>query len=350
VTRPGFRDVFLVQPIHAAGIEKLRAAGLAVRQATGSDMVTVAGEIGVADAVVTRNAGLNRAAIDAATRLKLIVIHGVGHDPVDVAHAAEKGVVVCNTPVANTWSVAEHAIALLLALAKQTTAADRAVRAGAFDARYTLPLTELRGRTLGVVGCGRIGRATARIARAGLGMQVCGRSPSAAPEELRRRGIEPCARLDELLERADAVSLHLPLRPDTRGLVGRAELGRMKPGAFLVNTARGALVDHAALVDALASGRLGGAGLDVFPQEPLPPDDPLLGLPNVVVSPHIAGASDRAMEMTALAVAAAILQGARGRLPRHVIAAPPARRGPSERSDAGRLRAQPGARRWRVRP
>jgi phosphoglycerate dehydrogenase-like enzyme len=155
------QDVFLVQPIHAAGIERLRAAGLAVRQATRADMATVAAEIGAADAVVTRNAGLDRVAIDAAPRLTLIVVHGVGHDPVDVPHAAARGIVVCNTPVANAWSVAEHAIALLLALAKQTRAADHAVRAGAFHARYALPLVELRGRTLGVVGCGRIGRATA---------------------------------------------------------------------------------------------------------------------------------------------------------------------------------------------
>ena len=316
------RDVFLVQPIHGAGIARLRAAGLGVRQASRADMATVAAEVGAADAVVTRNAGLSAAAIDAAPRLKVIVVHGVGHDPVDVAYAAGKGIVVCNTPVANAWSVAEHAVALLLALAKETLAADHAVRAGAFDARYTLRLTELRGRTLGVVGCGRIGRATARIARAGLGMRVCGYSPSAEPKRLRRLGIEPCAGLGELLERADAVSLHLPLRPETRGLIGRAELGRMKPGALLVNTARGALVDHAALVEALASGRLGGAGLDVFRQEPVPADDPLLKLPNVVLSPHVAGASDHALEMTALAVAAAILQAARGRRPRHVIAAP----------------------------
>lgn len=320
-----FRDVFLVQPIHAAGVARLRAAGLGVREASRADMATVAAEVGAADAVVTRNAGLNAAAIDAAPRLKLIVVHGVGYDPVDVAHAARRGIVVCNTPVANAWSVAEHAIALLLALAKEALAADRAVRAGAYDARYTLRLTELRGRTLGIVGCGRIGRATARIARAGLGMRVCGHQPSADPERLRRLGIEPCASLDDLLERSDVVSLHLPLRPETRGLIGRTELGRMKPGAFLINTARGALVDHAALVDALASGRLAGAGLDVFGQEPVPPDDPLLRLPTVVLSPHIAGASDRAMERTALAVASAILATARGRRPPHVIAG--ARRG-----------------------
>jgi D-3-phosphoglycerate dehydrogenase / 2-oxoglutarate reductase len=317
------RDVFIVQPIHRAGVERLGVAGLAVRHATRSDMATVAAEIAHADAVVTRNAGLDRTAMDAAPRLKVIVIHGVGQDPVDVAHATAKGILVCNTPVANAWSVAEHAIGLLLALAKQLRSADLAVRAGAFDARYMLHVTELRGRALGIVGCGRIGRATARIARAGLGMKVYGYSPSADPARLRRIGIEPCASLEALLERVDAVSLHLPLRAETRGLIGKAELARLRPGAFLVNTARGALVDHEALVETLTAGRLAGAGLDVFRQEPVPTDDPLLGMPNVILTPHIAGASDRAMELTALAVASAILQVARGRRPRHLIVPPP---------------------------
>ena len=282
------RDVFLVQPIHEAGVARLREAGLAVRAASRADMTTVAAEVGTADAVVTRNAGLSAAAIDAAPHLELIVVHGVGYDPVDVAHAAAKGILVCNTPVANAWSVAEHAIALLLALAKATLAADRAVRAGGFDARYTLRLTELRGRTLGIVGCGRIGRATARIARAGLGMTVCGHSPTADPARLRRVGIQPCATLDELLARSDAVSLHVPLRAETRGLIGRAELGRMKPGAFLVNTARGALVDEDAMVEALRSGQIRHAGLDVYAIEPMPEGHVLTTLENVTLSAHSA--------------------------------------------------------------
>jgi D-3-phosphoglycerate dehydrogenase len=314
------REVFLVQPIHPAGVERLRAAGLAVRQASGPDMAAVAAEVGQADAVVTRNAGLSRAAIDAAPRLRLIVVHGVGHDPVDVAHAAARGILVCHTPVANAWSVAEHAIALLLAVARQTLAADRAVREGAFERRYDLRLTELRGLTLGIVGCGRIGLATARIARAGLGMRVLGYSPSADPARLRRLRVEPCPDLAGLLARSDAVSLHVPLRPDTRGLLGAAELARMRPGAFLVNTARGALVDEGALVDALRAGRLGGAGLDVFVREPVPPDHPLLALPGVVLSPHVAGASEAAMARTAEAVATAVLRVAAGRRPPHPVA------------------------------
>ena len=316
------RDVFLVQPIHNAGVDRLRSAGLRVRQASAEDMATVAAEIGEAEAVVTRNAGLSRMAIDAAPRLLLIVVHGVGHDPVDVPHALARGIVVCNTPVANTISVAEHAIALLLALARQTGPADRAVRDSAFERRYTLRLTELRGLTLGIVGCGQIGLATARIARLGFGMRILGYSPSVAPLRLRQRRIEPCESLGALLERADAVSLHVPLRPDTRGMIGPAELGRMKPCAFLINTARGPLVDQEALVSALRAGRPGGAGLDVFEREPVPPDHPLLELPNVVLSPHVAGASEAAMVRTADAVATAVLRMAAGRLPAHRIGHP----------------------------
>jgi D-3-phosphoglycerate dehydrogenase len=316
------RDVFLVQPIHAVGVERLRQAGLTVRLASVPDMVTVAREVGQAEAVVTRNAGLSAAAMDAAPRLRLVVVHGIGHDPVDLARAAAKGLVVCNTPVANAGSVAEQAVMLLLAAARQATAADRAVREGAFDRRYTLRLTELRGKTLGIVGCGRIGLATARIARAGLGMRVIGYSPSADPARLRRLRVEPAPDLPSLLARADAVSLHVPLRPDTRGLLGRPELALMKPGALLVNTARGAVVDQAALVEALATGRLAAAGLDVFAPEPPPAGDPLLALPNVVLSPHVAGVTEEAMARTAEAVAGAILRVAAGRPAPHRIPLP----------------------------
>ena len=321
------QDVFLVQPIHRAGTDRLQAAGFHVRQATGSDMATVAGEIGGAHAVVTRNAGLSAAAMAAAPRLRLVVVHGVGYDPVDVAHATAHGILVCNTPSENAESVAEHAIGLVMALARQTIAGDRAVRRGTFEAKYRLPIAELRGKTLGIVGCGRTGTLTAAMARRGFRMRVLGYSPSRGAAVLRRLGIEPCRELGRLLEQADVVSLHVPLRPETRGLVGRPELARMKPGAFLVNTARGALVDEEALVAALASRHLGGAGLDVFAEEPLAIDHPLLGLDNVVLSPHVAGSSEEALARTALAVARAVAAMARGRRPTNVINPPDGRVG-----------------------
>ncbi|MGH7322698.1 MAG: NAD(P)-dependent oxidoreductase, partial [Candidatus Rokuibacteriota bacterium] len=231
------RRVFLVQPIHPAGVERLRAAGMIVRQASAPDMATVAAELGDAEAVVTRNAGLSAQAMDRAPALRLIAVHGVGYDPVDVAHATARGVLVCHTPAANVDSVAEHAVGLMLALAKRTLVADRAVREGRFGDRYGRPLTELRGKTLGIVGCGRTGLRTAALARRAFGMRVLGYSPSASRGSLRRRGIEPCRDLGALLARADVVSLHVPMRPATRHLIGRAQLRRLKPGAFLVNTA-----------------------------------------------------------------------------------------------------------------
>jgi D-3-phosphoglycerate dehydrogenase len=312
---PAVRDVFLVQPIHEAGRARLRAAGLAVRQASGPDMATVAREIGRAEAAITRNAGLAAPAMDAAPGLRLVVVHGRGHDRVDLAHAAGRGIVVCNTPARNAWSVAEHAIALLLGLAKQLLAGDRLVRAGRFGDRDALRSAELRGRTLGIVGCGQTGLRTAALARRAFRMRVLGYSPSADRALLTRRGIELCRDLDRLLEAADIVSLHAPLRPETRGLIGARELGLMKPGALLVNTARGGLVDEAALAASLAAGRVGGAALDVFAVEPPPADHPLFALPNVLLSPHVAGSSEAALAATAEAVADAVLRFAAGRLP-----------------------------------
>jgi D-3-phosphoglycerate dehydrogenase len=312
-------EVFLVQPIHAAGVDRLRAAGLAVRRASTADMATVAAEIGTAQVAVTRNAGLSAAAIDAAPALRLIVVHGVGHDRVDLARAAARGIAACNTPADNARSVAEHALALMLALARQLRGADSLVRAGRFEAKYGLRVEDLRGKTLGIVGCGRVGLATAALARAAFRMRVLGYSPSADPAALARRRIEPCPDLGRLLEEADVVSLHGRLRPETRGLIGRAELARMRPGAWLVNTARGALVDEAALLDALASRRIAGAALDVFATEPLPAGHPLLALDNVVLTPHIAGSSEQALAATAGQVARVILGFLRGRTPPHLI-------------------------------
>jgi D-3-phosphoglycerate dehydrogenase len=319
VTRPWrLRQVFLVQPVHPAGVARLRAAGLSVRQATAPDMATVGDEMSDADAAVTRNAGLSAAAMDRALALRVVVVHGVGYDPVDVAHATARGILVCNTPDANTESVAEHALGLMLALARRTVVADRAVREGRYGDRYRLSLTELRGKTLGIIGCGRVGIRTATLARRALGMQVLGYSRSRPGGRLRQLGIQP-ASLDTLLERSDVVSLHLVLTPETHGLIGRRELRRMKAGAFLVNTARGALVDEGALVEALRAGRLGGAGLDVFAGEPLAPGHPLTELDAVVLSPHVAGSTREALERTALAVAEAILRVARGRRPAHLL-------------------------------
>jgi glyoxylate reductase len=221
--------------------------------------------------------------IAAAPRLKAIANYAVGFDNIDVDAATARGIPVGNTPDVLTETTAELALALMLAAARRIVEADRYVREGRWGEWQPDLLLghDLHGSTLGIVGFGRIGRAVARRAE-GSGMTVIHGIP-----------------LEELLERSDFVSLHAPLTPRTRGLIGAAELDRMKPSAILVNTARGPLVDTDALAEALEHGKIAGAGLDVTDPEPLPADHPLLQAPNLVIAPHIGSASHRTREAMA---------------------------------------------------
>jgi D-3-phosphoglycerate dehydrogenase len=237
-------------------------------------------------------------AVLAAGPLRVVVKYGSGLDNVDLAAARRRGVHVASTPGANARSVAELAMALLLALARRLCAHDRAVRAGSW-ARSTG--VELAGRRLGLVGYGTVGRELGAIARA-FGMEVAACDPLVAEADVE---LVP---LDRLLASSDAVSLHLPLTPETAGLIGARELELMRPGAFLVNTARGGLVDEVALADALRSGSLGGAAFDVFSEEP-PIDSPLLELDAFVASPHAGAATVEAVRRMA-AAAVDLLLGA----------------------------------------
>ncbi len=211
----------------------------------------------------------------ACKKLALVSIWGTGTDNIDLEAAGRRGVTVTNTPGVNAFAVAEHTLALLLAVARKIPRIDREMRGGAWPREM---LTQLLGKTLAVFGTGKIGARVADLGRA-FGMDV--RVWSA------RGGT--AAQKDEFLRTADVVALHLRLAPDTRGFLGRRELGLMKKGALLVNTGRGALVDREALLEALGQGRIAGAGLDVFHDEPLKAGDPILGLANVVLSPHNAG-------------------------------------------------------------
>lgn len=312
-------ECFIVQPIHAEGVDRLRVAGIAVRFASAPDTGTVAAEIGNARAVITRDAGMTRAAIDAAPALEIISSHGIGTNKVDVAHAHALGIPVANTPTANARSVAEHAMMMILALARRAAEADAAVRRGDWAFRYSGGMSEIGGKVLGLVGFGTIAQMTAAIARDGFGMRVVFWSPNAPDEVLEAGRAERAATLAELLTVADVVSLHRPMRPDTRHTIDAPALAAMKPGAILVNTARGGLIDDAALADALSKGRIAGAGLDVFEPEPPPADNPLLGLPNVLLAPHIAGATEDALRATALTCADHVLAALAGRTPPHML-------------------------------
>lgn len=309
----------LTQPIHQAGIAVLAAAGLDVKLASSSAMDVVANEIGAACAVITRNAGLDRTAMDAAPRLKVLGNHGSGYDRVDVAHANRIGLPIANTPYANIQSVAEHAISQMFAIAKRTREGDRAMREGRYDYRYTPQFHELAQRTLGIVGFGRIGRRTAEIAKLAFGMRVLVHSPSVPAAEIAAAGMESVADLDALLEQADIVSLHQRLTPATRGQFDRARLAHMKHGAMLVNTARGGLIEAEALIAAVESGHLIGAAMDVFDPEPLPPDHPYIACDGIVLSPHLGGATNEAMERTAVDAARQVVDVLQGRRPEWLV-------------------------------
>ena len=221
--------------------------------------------------------------LSALPELRHIAILGTGTDNVDLQAATRLGVVVSNTPGASTVSVAEQSIALLFAVAHHVALADRAMRGGQWK---HVEGFEIKGKTMGVVGLGAIGQEVATIAK-GLGMKVLAWSLTRDEARARRLGVE-LVEFDDLLKRSDVVSLHLRASSTTNGIIGERELGLMKPSAVLINTGRGTLVDENALVDALASGRLRGAGLDAFVQEPLPADSPLLKMDNVVLTPHMA--------------------------------------------------------------
>jgi phosphoglycerate dehydrogenase-like enzyme len=222
----------------------------------------------------------------ACPNLRLVSIWGTGTDHVDLSAAARHGVAIANTPGVSARSIAEHTLALLFAVARRIPHMDAATRRGAWERGQSV---ELYGKTCGIVGYGAVGREFARLTSAiGMRVVVWTMHPDAYP------GVA-FVDLDELYRTADVVSVHLRLSPDTRGCIGAAEFARMKPGAVLLNTARGAIVDEPALLHALAAGPLSAAGLDVFTQEPLPARHPLTTLPNVVLTPHCAGITPEAL-------------------------------------------------------
>ncbi|WP_454766478.1 hydroxyacid dehydrogenase [Cupriavidus campinensis] len=308
----------ITQPIHPVGAERMRAAGIEVRASTATDEAGRIAEVRDVDAVIVRE-GISAAAIDAAPRLAVISNHGTGTDKIAVAHAHACGIPVVSTPAANVRAVAEHALMLMLAVARGTVRADAATRRSDWQHRYTAPMHSLHGKTLGIIGFGRTGQIVAEMARAGFGMRVIVWSPSVDEAEVAAHGATRVGTLQALLAISDIVSLHRPLRPDTRHTIDAAALASMKPGAILINTSRGGLVDEPALAEALRAGKLFGAGLDVFEREPLPGVSPLAALPNVVLSPHQAGSTLEALEATASQCADQIIDVLAGRQPQHML-------------------------------
>lgn len=245
---------------------------------------------------------------DACPKLRMISIWGTGTDNVDLEEARRRGITVTNTPGVAAPSIAEHTIALMMAAARSIPRLDAEVRRGQWPRGSMMQLT---GKTLGIIGLGAIGQRAAKLG-AGLGMRVI--CWTMHPRDL---GFEMVP-LETLLRESDVVSLHLRLSPDTRGFIGREQFAMMKPGALFINTARGPIVDEAALVEALRTGALRGAGLDVFEEEPLPPGHPLTTLENVVLSPHCAGVTPEVLE-AGLAMALTNVEAFLAGKPEHLV-------------------------------
>jgi D-3-phosphoglycerate dehydrogenase len=305
--------VLSTHPLHPRAAAMLEGAELKV--ASGLDAATLVAEGRDADVVIVR-APLP-AAMFAAPRLRAAVRHGAGLDMIPVAAATAAGVLVANVPGANARTVAEHAVMVTLMLLRRFRQVDADLRAGGWLAgrAHAEATGELAGRTLGIVGMGAVGRALFAIARGGFGLEVLAhtRSPDRVPEGVR------AVPLDALLAEADVVALCVPLTPETAGLIGRERIARMKPSALLVNVARGPVVDEAALVDALRAGRIGGAALDVFATQPLPADHPFLALPNVIVTPHLAGITEESMARMGTGAAAEAVRMLAGGLPKNLV-------------------------------
>lgn len=297
--------VVIVDPISASGLGPLvDDPRFEVIERLGRKGDELTDALKDADAVIVRSASqITRDALTHADHLRVIGRAGVGVDNIDVEAATEHGIAVLNAPSGNTISAAELAFALLLALVRRVPAADRSMKEGQWE-RKAFGGIELYGKTLGLIGAGRIGAAVARRARA-FGMTVVAYDPYLTPERAESLDIE-LGSIDSVLERADVISLHVPLTDATRGLLGEAELRRMKPNAFLVNAARGGVVEEAALVRALTEGWISGAALDVYEEEPPAADHPLRSLPNVVLTPHLGAATREAQENVAIEIADAV--------------------------------------------
>ncbi|RYF61642.1 MAG: hydroxyacid dehydrogenase [Comamonadaceae bacterium] len=308
----------VAQPLHPAGLQLLAAAGLELVHLESASMDSVLDAIRGCTAVVTRNLGLSAAVMDAGSQLQVIGNHGAGVDRVDVARATTLGIPVIYTPGTNAQAVAEHTMLLALAVARRLVRCHSAVASGCWDVRYEPGAMELRGKTLGVVGFGAIGRAVARIANAGFGMRIEVLSPLLDKDELARLGYAEAASLEQLMARSDVVTLHRPSERGAPPLIDRKALAHARPGGILINTARASLVDNEALLAALEEGRLAGAGLDVFPQEPPDPKQALLQRRDVVLSPHVGASTEDALERMAISCAQQVVDVINGRRPLHL--------------------------------
>ena len=309
--------IVVADDLPASALDLLRAeAGWVVDARPGRTAAALAADLADADALLVRSATkVDAQLIAAAPRLRIVARAGTGVDNVDVAAASARGVLVVNAPGANSISVAEHACALMLALARAVPAADRAMKDARWEKKKFVG-TELRGKTLGIAGLGRIGQEVALRARA-FGMQLAAHDPYISKEIADGLGVALMT-LDDLCATADYLTLHLPSTPETKHLFNDERFARCRPGIRLINTARGELIDEDALRRALESGIVGGAALDVFNHEP-PSDWSLAQLPQVIATPHIAASTEEAQELVGTETAATVRDFLRDGIVRNAV-------------------------------
>ncbi|HQR46507.1 MAG TPA: hydroxyacid dehydrogenase, partial [Thermoanaerobaculia bacterium] len=301
--------VLVAEPLSETGLAVLKTAGLAADVRTELSREQLLAAVGDYEALVVRSATkVDRELLTAGKRLRVVGRAGVGLDNVDVKAATERGILVVNAPSGNVVSAAEHAVALLLATLRKIPEAQASLKAGEWK-RTKFVGTELQGKTVGLVGLGQVGARVAARLR-GWHVTLLAYDPYVTPERARELGVAPVA-LDELLSRSDVVSLHTSVTPETTGLLNAERLGRMKAGSFLVNCARGALVDEAALVAALDTGHLAGAALDVFSVEP-PKDFALMRHPKVVCTPHLGASTVEAQHRVAVETVEMLAEALKG--------------------------------------
>lgn len=306
--------------MHEAGLSRLRDEG-ELRMASSVEPEILHREAADVDAIVIRTAGVIDAALmDAAPRLKVVGRHGVGYDHVDIDAATERGIQVVYTPGANAESVVQHTLAFLIGLSKHFPLQMQSLVEGRYNDRTKYHGRDLTGRTVGIIGFGRIGRRLGEVLRVGFGMNVLYNDIVPAPPEVEARTGAKRVGLDELLEQSEYVTLHVPLDPSTRGMIGRAELARMRPDAVLVNTCRGPVVVEEAVAEALDAGRLWGYGADVYTVEPPPADHPLIGRPgNLMLTPHSAAQTVESLRNMAEWVADDVVRVLRGGIPKNPV-------------------------------
>ena len=306
--------ILIIQPIHEDGVALLEArADVSYEVIDGSSVDEMKAKIADADGVTIRTALLPAEVLERAERLKVVSRHGVGYDNVDLDHLNRRGIPMALTTDANATSVAEHVLFMMLHLAKQGARFDRATRTGDWAIRNSLETADIGGRRILIIGFGRIGREVAALCKA-FRMQITVHDPFVSADAIEAAGCQPAPDFRAVLGETDVVTLHMPLTPETRDLIGKAELAALPGHAWVINCARGGIVDEAALHEALTTGGIAGAGLDVFEQEPPPHAHPLFALDNVILSPHSAGLTLECAKRMAVSTAKNALAGIDGTL------------------------------------